>query len=51
MADCIVQKLRELKLSVTRENYAIFAYWKPYRKLNAQEKMEVREIVYEANIQ
>jgi len=49
--DCIVQQLRKLKLPVTRENYAVCAYWKSYRKLNAEERADVREAVYEANIQ
>jgi len=50
-ADCVVEKLRELKLKVNKENYAEFAYWKTYRELNPLEKLEVRKIVYEANIQ
>ena len=50
-ADCVVQELRRLKLKITKESYASFAYWKPYRKLDPLEKLEVRQIVYRANIQ
>ena len=49
--NCVVKTLREMKQPVTRETYAEMAYWKPYRKLTAEEKFEVREAVYEANIQ
>jgi hypothetical protein len=49
--DIVVQKLRQLKLPVTRENYASFAYWKSYRSLSSEERFEVREAVYSANIQ
>jgi hypothetical protein len=49
--DVVVQKLREMKQPVTRDTYAELAYWKPYRKLNAEQRADVREAVYEANIQ
>ena len=49
--DGIVNQLREWKQPVTRESYAELAYWKSYRSLSAEEKFEVREAVYEANIQ
>jgi hypothetical protein len=51
IVDCVVEKLRQEKIPVTKENYALFAYWKPYKKLDALEKLDVRKIVYEANIQ
>ena len=49
--DCVVNKLREMKVRVTRESYAELAYWKPYRTLSTEEKQDVRQAVYEANIQ
>ena len=49
--DIVVQKLREEKLAVTNENYAMFAYWLPYRELSAEEKLDVQDAVYRANIQ
>jgi hypothetical protein len=49
--DIVVQKLRQLKLRVTNESYASFAYWKSYRSLSAEERQDVREAVYSANIQ
>ena len=48
--DAVVVQLRKMKQPVTRENYAVLAYWKPHRKLNAEERVDVREAVYEANI-
>jgi len=47
----VVKTLREMKQPVTRDTYAEMAYWKTYRSLTAEEKFEVREAVYEANIQ
>ena|SRR5438552_9059740 len=47
----VVNTLRKMKQPVTRDTYAEMAYWKTYRSLTAEEKFEVREAVYEANIQ
>ena len=50
MRDVIISKLREKNLPVTWANYALFAYWRPYRKLSADERLDVREAVYQANL-
>jgi hypothetical protein len=50
-SDCVIDKLRELKIRITKETYAEWAYWKKYKQLTAEEKFEVRQAVYEANIQ
>ena len=41
MKDSVIAKLRELKLPVTKQNYALFGYWKDYRDLTPEEKLEV----------
>ena len=48
--DYVVEQLRKMKQQITRESYAMLAYWMPYRKLNPEQKQDVREAVYEANI-
>jgi hypothetical protein len=40
-----------MKQPVTKQSYAELAYWKPYRKLNPEQKLDVHEAVYEANLQ
>jgi hypothetical protein len=50
-SDVVVQTLRTLRVPVTLESYAELAYWTPYRKLNPEEKLDVREAVYKANLQ
>ena len=47
----VVKTLREMKQPVTRETYAEMAYWKTYRSLSVEEKEDVKQAVYEANIQ
>ncbi len=49
--DVVVNTLREMKQPVTRESYAELAYWKSYRSLSVEEKEDVKQAVYEANIQ
>lgn len=49
--DAVVHKLREKKLPVTVDNYALFAFWREYETLTAEEKMDVEDAVYEGNIQ
>jgi hypothetical protein len=46
--DVVVNKLREMRVSVTKESYADLAYWKPYPRLSAEEKEDVKQAVSEA---
>ena len=50
-SDCVVAKIRSMKQPVTRETYALLAFWRPYSKLTFEEKQDVRDAVYDANIQ
>jgi hypothetical protein len=49
--DHVTNHLRNKGLSVDRESYALFAYWKSYRELSWEEKEDVKRAVYLASIQ
>ena len=46
--DIVIAKLREKNVPITNESYATLAYWRPYQKLNEEERPGVREAVWEA---